>query len=75
MIGPGAYFSELEMVETSFCDLSFRAWEQGPVEALCLSVDGFNRFLSESPSASQVLRHSAVEHGLQYCPLAEKRKR
>ena len=74
-IGPGGYFSELEMVETSFCDLSFRAWEQGPVEALCLSVDGFNRFLSESPSASQVLRHSAVEHGLQYCPSAEKRKR
>ena len=74
-IGPGGYFSELEMVETSFCDLSFRAWEQGPVEALCLSVDGFNRFLSESPSASQVLRHAAVEHGLQYCPLAEKRKR
>jgi hypothetical protein len=60
------------MLETGFCDLSFRAWEQGPVEALCLSLDGFNRFLSESPAASQVLRHAAVEHSLKYCPPAGK---
>ena len=65
---PGDYFSELEMVETQACELSFRASLEGPVEALVLSRDDFYSLMNQSTSASYALRQAAIQRGMAYCP-------
>jgi putative ABC transport system ATP-binding protein len=64
---PGQYFSELELLETGYCNLTFRASSQEPVEALVLTVDHFNQLIGEYPAAQHTLRGAAVERSNQYC--------
>lgn len=70
---PGSYFSELELVETPACDLSFCASREGPVEALVLSRDNFHALINQSAAAAQVLHQEAVERSISYCPKSKLR--
>ena len=65
---PGDYFSDLEIVETQACELSFRATLEGPVEALVLSRDDFYTLMDQSTSAAYALRQEAIQRGMSYCP-------
>ena len=47
-INPGEYFSVLEMIETQYCDLCYRATSETPVEMLILSTETFNRLAQEN---------------------------
>lgn len=67
-IGPGDYFSELDLLETDHCDLCFRALPGEPVEALCVGLEKCNQLLSDSPAAEHALRRMAVERSARYCP-------
>ena len=70
---PGDYFSELEMLETPACDLSFHASAQEPVEVLVLSRDDFYALMSQSSQAAEVLRQTAIQRAMAYCPRAKRR--
>lgn len=67
-LSPGRFFSEIEMLETQACDLTFRASHNGPVEILTLGLSEFNRLLSEHPSTGDSLRQAALERSQVYCP-------
>lgn len=64
---PGQYFSALEMVETQYCDLHFRAAPDEPVQTLCLEQEPFNGLLN-STTTSHALRQAAIERSALYCP-------
>jgi len=64
----GQYFSDLELMETPYCDLAFRVTADGPLEVLCLTLGQFSQFLSENPSADTALRRFAAERTANYCP-------
>jgi ABC-type lipoprotein export system ATPase subunit len=70
----GSYFSELEMVEMQACDLSFRASQEEPVEALVLSRDDFYTMMNQSATTERALRQAAVQRSSEYCPLGVQRK-
>ncbi len=65
---PGQYFSNLELLETELCDLTFRVTSDGPVDILCLPLAQFDQWLVENPSAENALRRSAAERSGFYCP-------
>jgi ABC-type lipoprotein export system ATPase subunit len=67
-LGPGQYFSELDMIETMYCDLSYLAAPDDLVEILCLNQIGFNRLINEIPKAGIVFHQTAVERSALYCP-------
>lgn len=73
VLTPGSYFSELELVETSFCDLCFQA-SNGPVEALCLGLEDFKNLLSAYPAAAQHLQQAARQRSDLYCPPPQPRR-
>ena len=66
-LGPGDYFSQMELLEAGSCNLCFRAAESEPVETLCLGLEKFNQLLSANPSAEHALRAAAVERCAQFC--------
>jgi ABC-type lipoprotein export system ATPase subunit len=68
VIQAGQYFSNLELLETEACNLTFRAVAQAPVETLCLTLTQFTQWLSENPTAESALRQAAVQHSQNYCP-------
>jgi putative ABC transport system ATP-binding protein len=60
-LGPGAYFSELELEQDERNVLAFRTVSDEPVEALWVSHDAFFRFLGESQAAENALRKAAQD--------------
>jgi ABC-type lipoprotein export system ATPase subunit len=64
----GQYFSELELVETPFCDLTYRAGYGEPVEVLTMTLGNFNQLLGESPAMENTLRHAARQRSQHFCP-------
>jgi ABC-type lipoprotein export system ATPase subunit len=64
---PGDCFSDLEIVETQDCDLTFRASLDGPVEALALSRDDFYTLMNQSSTAAYTLRQAAIQRSMTYC--------
>ena len=69
----GDYFSDLELVETQACELSFRAALDGPVETLVLSRDDFYTLMNQSSSAAYALRQAAIQRAMAYCPRGKTR--
>jgi len=65
---PGDYFSDIEMLESQTCDLTFRATTDTPVETLCLTLGQFSQWLAENPSGDSALRKAAIEHSTAFCP-------
>jgi ABC-type methionine transport system ATPase subunit len=63
----GACISELDMLEIPSMDLTFQAIE-GPVEALCISLEQFNKLLSDHPSIESALRLNAMKNKSRYTP-------
>jgi ABC-type lipoprotein export system ATPase subunit len=68
---PGDYFSDLELIETQACELSFRASLDGPVEALVLSRDDLYTLMNQSSAAAYALRQAAIQRAMSYCPRDE----
>jgi hypothetical protein len=62
------------MVEMQACDLSFRASQEEPVEALVLSRDDFYTMMNQSATTERALRQAAVQRSSEYCPLGVQRK-
>ncbi|MBP1701191.1 MAG: cyclic nucleotide-binding protein [Chloroflexi bacterium] len=60
-LGPGAYFSELELEQDERSTLSFRSAAEESVEALWVSHEAFYHFLGESHAAESALRQAAGE--------------
>jgi CRP-like cAMP-binding protein len=60
-LGPGAYFSELELEQDERNLLAFRTASDEPVEALWVSHDAFHHFMGESQTAENALRKVAEE--------------
>ena len=60
-LGPGNYFSELEMEQGERTPLTFCCAADEQVEALCVSHEAFHHFLGESPAAESALRQVATE--------------
>jgi len=58
---PGHYLSEFEFVESDLGDLTFTAFD-GPVDALCLSLQHFSELLAAYPSMEPAMRRAATEH-------------
>lgn len=63
----GACISELDMLEIPSMDLTFQAIE-GPVEALCISLEQFNKLLSEHPTIESALRLNAMKNKSRFTP-------
>jgi ABC-type lipoprotein export system ATPase subunit len=63
----GDYVSELDMLEIPAMDLTFQA-VQGPVEALCISLEQFSKLLSEQPAIEASLRQAAMHNRDRYTP-------
>ena len=55
------------MLEIPTMDLTFEAVE-GPVEALCISLEQFNKLLSEQPAIESVFRLIAMKNRNRYTP-------
>lgn len=66
-LGPGQYFCEIDLLETEYCDLTFRASSAGPVEILGVNLGDFNQFIAQTPSVDAALRRTAVERSAVYC--------
>jgi len=62
---PGNSISELDMLEIPSMDITFQAVE-GPVEALCISLEQFNKMLSGQPAIESVLRMNAMKNRGRY---------
>jgi putative ABC transport system ATP-binding protein len=60
-LGPGSYFSELELEQDEKSMLAFRAVSDTPVEAQWVSHEAFYHFLGESNVAENALRKAATE--------------
>jgi putative ABC transport system ATP-binding protein len=58
---PGHYLSEFEFVESDLGDLTFTVFD-GPVDALCLSLQHFSELLASHPSIEPAMRRAAAEH-------------
>jgi ABC-type lipoprotein export system ATPase subunit len=63
----GACISELDMLEIPSMDLTFQAIE-GPVEALCISLEQFNKLLSGHPTIESALRLNAMKNKSRFTP-------
>jgi putative ABC transport system ATP-binding protein len=63
----GDCITELDMLEIPSMDLTFQAVE-GSVEALCISLEQFNKMLSEHPTIESALRLNAMKHRNRYTP-------
>jgi CRP-like cAMP-binding protein len=63
----GDCVSELDMLEIPAMDLTFEAVE-GQVEVLCISLEQFNKLLSEQPAIESVLRLNAMKNRNRYTP-------
>ena len=66
-LSPGDCISELDMLEIPAMDLTFQAVE-GPVEALCISLEQFNKMLSEQPAIESALRLNAMKNRSRFTP-------
>jgi CRP-like cAMP-binding protein len=55
------------MLEIPAMDLTFQAVE-GPVEALCISLEQFNKILSEQPAIESALRLNAMKNRSRFTP-------
>ena len=64
---PGDCVTELDMLEIPTMDLSFQAVE-GQVEALCISLEQFNKLLSEQPAVESTLRLNAMKNRNRFAP-------
>jgi ABC-type lipoprotein export system ATPase subunit len=63
----GDCVSELDMLEIPAMDMTFEAVE-GQVEVLCISLEQFNKLLSEQPAIESVLRLNAMKNRNRYTP-------
>jgi ABC-type lipoprotein export system ATPase subunit len=63
----GDCITELDMLEIPSMDLTFQAVE-GPVEALCISLEQFNRLLSDRPTIESALRLNAMKNRSRFTP-------
>jgi ABC-type lipoprotein export system ATPase subunit len=66
-LNSGDCISELDMLEIPAMDLTFQAVE-GPVEALCISLEQFNKILSEQPAIESALRLNAMKNRSRFTP-------
>jgi ABC-type lipoprotein export system ATPase subunit len=66
-LGCGDCISELDMLEIPAMDITFQAVE-GPVEALCISLEQFNKILSEQPAIESALRLNAMKNRSRFTP-------
>jgi putative ABC transport system ATP-binding protein len=60
-LGPGTYFSELELAQEERSPLVFRSSEQEYVETLWVSHEAFTHFLGEAQTAENALRQVAAD--------------
>lgn len=63
----GDCITEIDMLEIPSMDLTFQAVE-GPVEALCISLEQFNRLLSNKPTIESALRLNAMKNRSRFTP-------
>jgi ABC-type lipoprotein export system ATPase subunit len=64
----GDYLSMFDMLVNDESDLSFRAADEGPVEMLCITLDPFERYVSEYPVIDHSLRKAALERSNTFFP-------
>jgi len=64
----GGYLSAYDMLVNDASDLSFRAGFAGPVDMLCVTLDDFDRYVSENPTIDHMLRKAAQERSLKFFP-------
>jgi ABC-type lipoprotein export system ATPase subunit len=69
----GDYLSMFDMLVNDTSDLSFRAGAEGPVEMLCITLDPFDRYVSENPAIDHALRKAAQERSKVFCPPQERK--
>ncbi len=72
-IRAGGYFSEIEMIETQYCNLTYQAASDGKVSVLCLGLEELHNLVTEFPEAGEALRRAATDRSLQYCPQAPRK--
>ena len=63
----GDSITELDMLEIPSMDITFQAVE-GPVEAWCITLDQFNKLLSDYPAIESALRLNAMKNRSRYVP-------
>ena len=72
-IQPGGYFSEIEMIETQYCNLTYQASSEGAVSVLCLGLEELHGLIKEAPEVGEALHRVAADRSLQYCPQAGRK--
>ena len=63
----GECITEVDMLEIPSMDLTFQAVE-GPVDAWCITLEQFNKMLSEYPAIESALRLNAMKNRGRYTP-------
>jgi len=66
-LGPGQYFSEIEIARANGCGLRFKASEEGPVEALILPSADLAKLVRESSIAARILHEEADQSAQRFC--------
>ena len=67
-LSAGDYLSTFDMLVNDESDLSFRAGNERPVEMLCITLDPFDRYVSENPAIDRALRKAAQDRSKLFFP-------
>ncbi len=72
-IGPGEFFSLLDIQESPSCDLCFKAAPQENVEVLSLDRETFQRLIEREASLAELLQAQAKQRSQEFCPRPKRR--
>ncbi len=67
-IGPGEYFSILEILETPSCDLCFLSGREANTRLLYLNTETFYQIMAGDLNFSETLKSQAKQRSQKYCP-------
>lgn len=72
-IGPGEFFSLLDMQETQSCDLCFKAASQESVEVLSLDHETYQKLVESEAGLAELLQAQAKQRSQDFCPRPKRK--
>jgi energy-coupling factor transporter ATP-binding protein EcfA2 len=72
-IGPGEFFSLLDIQEAPSCELCFKAAPQESVEVLSLDRETYQKLVASEGSLAELLQTQAKQRSQEFCPRPKRR--
>ena len=72
-IGPGEFFSLLDIQESPSCDLCFKAAPQENVDVLSLDRETFQKLVESEAGLTELLQAQAKQRSQEFCPRPKRR--